>query len=187
MKIVALIASLTVALTGITAKSYAQPEAQHVSHAMSHEMQHGFVLAVDDSFASHLVTSGHHSRQAEIIGQLLIEDPQEMQIYQERKSQSAGSSYFLFQAQNLDLPTLSAGQVLTGHIVESKLGDYEPQNKIVRSATFRVQKVLLNIPNPFFSEDLQISSSVESKRTLDSKNEKKNCCDTGAKRCNWKC
>lgn len=58
-----------------------------------------------------------------------------------------------FQAPKLDLPTLSPGQVLTGHIVESKVGEYDPKNKIVRSAVFQVDKVLLNIPNPFFIEE----------------------------------
>ncbi len=127
-----------------------EAHAQHASHSMPHEMQHGFVLAADGKFASHLVASGHHSRQAEVTGQLLIDDQKEMEFYQARKLLSSGSSYFLFQAQDLDLPTLSDGQVLTGHIVESKIGDYEPKNKIVGSATFKVEKVLLNIPNPFF-------------------------------------
>jgi hypothetical protein len=176
-----------------------QSSAQHAGHSMPHEMQHGFVLAADDKFASHLVATGHHSRQAEMTGQLLIEDQQEMKLYQQRKLQSAGSSYFLFQAQSLDLPTLSDGQVLTGHIVESKMGDYEPKNKIVKSAFFKVEKVLLNIPNPFFIEEPQNDSSTPSMRSLKqdinflngllkSKLPQKNhCCDTGAKPCNWKC
>ncbi len=130
----------------------AQTSAQTRGHSMPHQMQHGFVLAADDKFASHLVAPGHHSWQVEITGQLSIQDQQEFKIYQLRKSQSAGSSYFLFQAQHLDLTSLSAGQLLTGHIVESKLGGYEPKNKIVSSATFKVQKVLLKIPNPFFVE-----------------------------------
>ena len=163
---------------------------------MPHEMQHGFVLAADDKFASHLVANGHHSRQAEITGELFIEDPQELEFYQERKLQSAGGSYFLFQAQTLDLPTLSDGQVLTGHIVESKMGDYEPKNKIVRFATFRVHKVLLNIPNPFFIGEEQHTSSVRSPQKNRSysnellnsiKSKKKHCCETGAKPCMWKC
>ncbi len=134
------------AILGLIPHSYAQ----HADHSMPHEMQHGFVLAADDTFASHLVATGHHSRQVEITGELAINDQQEMEFYQERKLQNSGGSYFLFQAQTLDLPTLSDGQVLTGHIVESKIGDYEPRNKIVRSAKFKVKKVLLNIPNPFF-------------------------------------
>ncbi len=146
--------ALLIGFLGIVSQSHAQ----HAGHSMPHEKQHGFVLAADDKFASHLVATGHHSRQVEITGQLLIDDQQEMEFYQERKLQSSGSSYFLFQAQNLDLPTLSDGQVLTGHIVESKIGDYEPKNKIVRSATFKVEKVLLNIPNPFFLEEAQSSS-----------------------------
>lgn len=191
MKILALL----IGLIGITAQSYAQ----HENTSMYHEMQHGFVLSADDKFASHLVATGHHSRQAEIIGELLIDDQQEMEIYQERKLQSAGSSYFLFQAQSLDLPTLSVGQVLIGHIVESKMGDYEPKNKIVRSASFRVQKILLNISNPFFTEVAHHGLSSPSnplQRKNDSnlndilnnfKSEKGHCCDTGAKPCNWKC
>lgn len=191
MKIIALL----IGLTGVTVQSFAQ----HGNHSMPHEMQHGFVLAADDKFASHLVATGHHSRQAEITGQLLIDDQQEMEFYQERKIQSAGSSYFIFQAQNLDLPTLSDGKVLTGHIVESKIGGYEPKNKIVRSATFKVEKVLLNIPNPFFIEEAQSSSSSQPQRSLrqdssyldgllnSTKAEKQHCCDTGAKPCNWKC
>ena len=129
-----------------------QSHAQHAGHTMPHEMQHGFVLATDDKFASHLVATGHHSRQAEITGQLTIDDQQEMATYQERKTLSAGGSYFLFQAQSLDLPSLKDGQVLMGHIVESKIGDYEPKNIIVQKASYKIEKVLLNIPNPFFIE-----------------------------------
>lgn len=176
MKIIALL----IGLNGIAVQSFAQ----HGNHSMPHEMQHGFVLAADDKFASHLVATKHHSRQAEITGQLLIDDQQEMDFYQERKLQSAGSSYFLFQAQSLDLPTLSDGQVLTGHIVESKIGGYEPKNKMVRSAIFKVEKVLLNIPNPFFTEEAQNNSSAQPQRLL---REKAHCCDTGSKPCNWKC
>ncbi len=191
MKIIALLINLN----GITVQSFAQ----HAGPSMPHEMQHGFVLAADDKFASHLVAPGPHSRQVEITGQLLIDNQQEIEIYQERKLQSAGSSYFLFQAQNLDLPTLSTGQVLTGHIVESKIGEYQPKNKIVRSSTFQVHKVLLNIPNPFFTGEVQGSSFNQSQRTLwkdnnysndfmnSIKSEKKHCCETGAKPCNWKC
>ena len=113
---------------------------------------HGFVLSEDDTFVSHLVAKGHHSRQTEMIGQLFINDPQEREIYRNRKLLGVGVSYFLFQAQNLDLPSLTEGQVLIGHIVESKLGSYEPKNKIVKSATFKVHKIFLNIPNPFFVE-----------------------------------
>lgn len=189
------IVSLLIGLSGMATQSFAHNGSTHEYH----EMQHGFVLAADDLFASHLVATGHHSRQAEILGQLIINDQQEMEFYQERKIQSAGRAYFLFQAQNLDLPTLSAGQVLTGHIVESKIGQYEPKNKIVRAAMFRVQKVLLNIPNPFFSEEAGLKSSCQSKQLLrqndafisdiliPSKSEKKHCCDTGEKPCWWKC
>lgn len=129
-----------------------QALAQH--HHSMHEMQHGFVLAADDQFASHLVASGHHSRQTEITGQLEIEDSQEMATYLERKSQNTdGKVYFLFQAQTLDLPSLKAGQILSGHIVESTVGKYEPKNVIVRKATYQVKSVLLNMENPFFGDD----------------------------------
>ncbi len=131
----------------------ASANAQSGDHTMPHQMQHGFVLAAGDKFASHLVAPGHHSRQTEITGQLTIDDHKDLAIYTERKINSNGNSYFLFQAQKLDLPTLAAGQVLTGHIVESKIGAYESKNIIVKAATFRVKKVLLNIPNPFFTED----------------------------------
>ena len=189
------IVTLLFCLNGIGVQSFGQ----HVNHSMPREMQHGFVLGADDKFASHLVATGHHSRQVEISGQLEIEDPQEMKIYRERKLQSAGSSYFLFQAQNLDLPNLSAGEILTGYIVESKIGEYEPKNKIIRTAVFQVQKVFLNIPNPFFTGEVQYGSSSQLKHSLRQdinysndllnsiKSEEKHCCDTGAKPCNWKC
>ena len=144
MKIIALL----IALIGTVSEAHAQ----HEGHTMPHEMQHGFVLAADDKFASHLVATGHHSRQVEITGNLKIDDQEEAATYQERKTKSAGTSYFLVQAQNLDLPTLTEGQTLTGHIVESKLGDYDPKNIIVKKATYKIEKVLLNIPNPFFEE-----------------------------------
>ncbi|MBK7960633.1 MAG: hypothetical protein IPK04_05125 [Bdellovibrionales bacterium] len=182
-------------LLGIVSQSYAQ----HSGHSMPHEMQHGFVLSADDKFASHLVATGHHSRQTEITGQLLIDDQQEEEFYQERKLQSSGRSYFLFQAQQLDLPTLSHGQKLVGHIVESKIGAYEPKNIIVRSATFKVEKVPINIPNPFFIEEAQGSSfrplqvspeqpSICLSGLVNSiKPPRRHCCDTGEKPCNWKC
>jgi len=141
--------ALLIAFIGMASES----RAQHQNYSMPHEMQHGFILAVDDSFASHLVATGHHSRQTYITGHLTIEDPKEYEIYNERKfMNSDSSSYFLFQAQALDLPSLQAGQILNGHIVESKVGKYEPKNVIVKRATFQVDKVLLNIENPFFGD-----------------------------------
>lgn len=140
--------ALLMAFMGLASQS----QAQHPRHTMPHEMQHGFVLAAEDKFASHLVAPGHHSRQTEIMGELVIEDQKEGAIYQERKSLSAGSSYFLFQAQSLDLPSLKEGRVLSGHIVESKIGDYEPKNIIVKKATYKVNKIFLNMENPFFKE-----------------------------------
>ncbi|MBY0415573.1 MAG: hypothetical protein K2Q18_15475 [Bdellovibrionales bacterium] len=120
---------------------------------MYHEMQHGFVLSDDDKFASHLVATGHHSRQAEIISRLIIEDSDDKEIYMNRRIlNTSGGSYFLFQAQNLNLPALKEGQILNGHIVESKSGEYEPKNIIVKKATLVVERVLLNIENPFFKD-----------------------------------
>jgi hypothetical protein len=121
-------------------------------NAFAMQMQHGFILSNNDSLGSHLVANGHHSRQVEIIGKLTIQDSNELSYYRSRKSKNTNNqSYFLFQSQQLDLPNLKVGMVLTGHIVESRTGNYEPQNKIVKSATFHVQKVLLNLPNPFFA------------------------------------
>jgi hypothetical protein len=149
--------------------------------AFAHGMQHGFILSDGDTFGSHLVANGHHSRQVEIIGQLVIQDADELIFYQARKEKSTiNQTYFLFQAQHLDLPNLVAGTVLTGHIVESKIGNYEPKNIIVKSATFHVQKVLLNILNPFFVEEPGYFR-------FDLESEKKHCCETVGKPCNWKC
>lgn len=121
--------------------------------AFAHEMQHGFILSENDTFASHLVANGHHSRQVEIMVQLDIPETSEKVHYQERKRMSPSEqTYFLFQAQHLNLPGLTAGTLLVGHIVESKIGNYEPKNVIVKSATLRVQKVLLNVTNPFFGD-----------------------------------
>lgn len=144
MKIIALL----VVLTGLGSRA----QAEDLSRAMSHEMQHGFILGADDTFASHLVATGHHSWQVDITGQLSIDDQREKVIYQEHKSLSAGATYFLFQAQGLDLPSLKDGQILRGHIVESKVGDYSPKNIIVKAATYKVTKVLLNLENPFFKD-----------------------------------
>jgi hypothetical protein len=120
----------------------------------AHEMQHGFILSNQDKLGSHLVATGHHSHQVEIEGELLIEDATDRELYNQRKAvNTAGRVYFLFQAQQLDMPGLSGGQVLSGHIVESQVGKYEPRNIIVRAAKFKVDKVLLNIPNPFFTEE----------------------------------
>ena len=117
------------------------------AHAASHEMQHGFVLSADDTFASHLVATGHHSRQVEILGSLVIPDSGESEKYVKQNTH-----YYLFQAQKLDLPSLQEGQILRGHIVESTLGRYEPKNILVKKAEFRIEKILLNIENPFFAE-----------------------------------
>jgi hypothetical protein len=171
--------------------------AQHSEHTMPKEMQHGFVLSANDTFASHLVARGHHSRQTEITGQLVIEDETEMNFYKERKLLSSGGSYFIFQAQHLDLPTISSSQTLTGHIIESKIGGYEPENNIVKSAVFKIESVILNIPNPFFIEKEKIDpfrnqewGRIHNLRnplpTSDTPNVV-HCCDSGVKPCNWKC
>lgn len=191
MKVMALLTGFS----GMVGQSLAQDGGAHIYHGI----QHGFVLSEGDKFASHLVANAHHSRQVEITGQLSIDDQQELETYQERRLKSDGTSYFIFQAQNLDLPSLSPRQVLTGHIVESKVGFYEPQNIIVRSAVFHVQEVLLNIPNPFFAIDTHLNSTNHSKCSLrqdshyshdlmdNTLNEGAHCCDTGKKPCNWKC
>lgn len=145
-------------------------------NAFAHEMQHGFILSNNDALGSHLVANGHHSQQTEIVGQLTIPNIAELAIYRQRKAESSiNQSYFLFQAQQLDLSRLTAGMTLTGHIVESRIGNYEPKNVIIKSATFKIQRVLLNIPNPFFISPVQRMQPV------------RNCCDTGVKPCNVKC
>lgn len=151
MKIIIVLVGLLIIAT--------QSNSQETGHSVPHKMQHGFVLSVDDQYASHLVATGHHSRQVGLIGQLSIIDPQESDFYHERKLHSLGQSYFLFQAQDLDLPTLSDGQTLAGHIVESRIGDYSPKNKVVKSAIFKIEKVLLNVLNPFFNEETQPSQT----------------------------
>ena len=130
-------------------------------NALAHEMQHGFILSNNDTLGSHLVANGHHSRQVEVVGELTIQNSNEQDFYKQRKRNNVlKESYFIFQAQQLDLPQLTAGQVLTGHIVESKVGSYEPKNVIVRSASFQIQKVLLNIENPFFKSETKYASSA---------------------------
>lgn len=115
-----------------------------------HPMQHGFILTDEDTRASHLVAVGPHSRQAEITGTLTIDDRKEKSNYEQRKANHQTDSYYVFQAQNIDLPALAEGQVLNGHIIESKKGDYNPDNIIVREAAYKVIKIHLNIENPFF-------------------------------------
>jgi hypothetical protein len=144
----------------------------------SHEMQHGFILSENDTFASHLVAPGHHSHQVEVVGQLAIQDASERLLYDQRKKMSGSNqTYFLFQAQQLNLPKLNVGKILLGHIVESKVERYEPKNIIVKSAAFQVRKILLNLPNPFFLNEVNLSKPPA----------QQHCCDTGAKPCNWKC
>lgn len=135
----------------ITALILLTMNTQSQAHTMYHEMQHGFVLSADDKYGSHLVATGHHSRQTEIQGELSIEATTEKEFYEKRKTMNTnGGSYFLFQAQTLDLPSLKEGQILNGHIVESSAGKYEPKNTIVKKAVFKVNRVILNIENPFF-------------------------------------
>jgi hypothetical protein len=148
-------------------------------YGSAHEMQHGFILSKDDRFASHLVASGHHSHQVDIEGELLISDPEEKEFYEERKKQSEGKSYFLLQAQALNLPEVKRGQILKGHIIESPLGQYEPQNRIVTEGHFKIKKVFINIPNPFFGN----LKGEKREKVRDSRH----CCEIPGKRCNWKC
>ncbi len=117
-----------------------------------HEMQHGFIISSDNQYYGHLVASGHHSHQLSFTGELMIEDSAEKEIYEKQKVLSQNRTYFLFQAQKLNLPTTSPGQVLTGHIVESNVGDYTPKNIIVKNAKIRVDKIHINVINPFFVE-----------------------------------
>ncbi len=120
---------------------------------MPHEMQHGFIISDDDDFFSHLVAPKHHSHQLSLTGTLKI-DESEVEFYNERKMINAESkgSYFLFQAQKLDLPSTHDGQILSGHIIESPKGDYTPKNIIIKNAKIRVEKVHINMVNPFFTE-----------------------------------
>ncbi len=122
----------------------------YAQEVLEHKMQHGFILSNDDSFASHLVATGRHSRQTNITGKLIIHRWGEELTYQQKRDNNQDKTYFVFQAQNLDLLTLKEGQHLKGHIIESKKGDYNPKNIIVNNASFYVDKVLLNIINPFF-------------------------------------
>lgn len=160
MKIASLVCLV---LIGIVESSQACPDHQSQETHMPHEMQHGFILSQGDQsgsdsgrefgsdFGSHLVATGHHSRQAEVMGHLVIDDPSEKEIYEKRKSLNTnGQVYFLLQAQNLDLPSLKVGQELTGPIVESTVGDYSPKNIIVKAARFKIDRIILNIENPFF-------------------------------------
>ncbi len=145
-------------------------------NASAQGMQHGFILSNNDTMGSHLVANGHHSRQVEIVGQLTIPNGKDAVFYHQRKLGSAArQTYLLLQAQQLDLARVTTGMVLTGHIIESRIGGYEPKNVVVPEATFRVQRVLLNIPNPFFTGEAQQFLQP------------RHCCDTGAKPCNFKC
>lgn len=122
--------------------------------AFAHEMQHGFILSEDNKYFSHLVANGHHSHQLSFNGELSIPDEDELENFKklsELNSQTK-QSYFLFQAQKLNLPETHDGQILEGHIVQSAVGDYEPKNIIVKKALIRVHKVHINVVNPFFGD-----------------------------------
>jgi hypothetical protein len=124
------------------------------------EMQHGFILkGKNGEFASHLVATGHHSRQVDVEGMLEIPDDKERALYELRKKENyPARSYFLFQAQNMDLANIPEGIVsakyysYNGHIVECPIGDYTPKNVIVKQAFYSFTNVLLNIVNPFFGD-----------------------------------
>ncbi len=119
---------------------------------MQHEMQHGFIIPESDSFFGHLVASGHHSHQLSFSGILSINDPEARDFYESRRkiNTSQKTSYFLFQAQKLNLPQTASGQVLVGHIVECPIGGYTPQNIVVREAKIEVGEIFINVINPFF-------------------------------------
>lgn len=125
-----------------------------LSTSFAHEMQHGFILSDDNKFFSHLVANGHHSHQLSFSGELSIPDEEEAKNYEKLKelNSQTKNSYFLFQAQKLNLPATHEGQILEGHIVQSTVGDYEPKNIIVNKARIIVQKVHINVVNPFFGE-----------------------------------
>ena len=120
--------------------------------AFSQKMQHGFIVGQEDAFLSHLVAKGHHSWQTTISGELSIPDESESRLFAERRAanEESPTSYFLFQAQGLDLTTIKEGQVLEGHIIESALGEYEPKRVLIENATFTIDQVLINMSNPFF-------------------------------------
>ncbi|WP_408097217.1 hypothetical protein ACJVC5_19460 [Peredibacter sp. HCB2-198] len=126
-----------------------------VGTAFAHEMQHGFIISDDDRFFSHLVAQGHHSHQLDASGTLIIPSREEREIYRQHKELNVPlkKTYFLFQAQKLNLPSVKGGQVLTGHIIESPVGDYQPQNIIIRDARIQVDRVFINMVNPFYVND----------------------------------
>ncbi len=131
----------------------ANAQVGHHHPSMGHEMQHGFIISDDENFFSHLVATGHHSHQLSLSGKLTIHDSRERDFYlDQKKKNNPKKSYFLFQAQKLDLPSTNQGQVLRGHIIESPIGDYQPTNVIVKNAEIEIDKVHINVPNPFFTE-----------------------------------
>ncbi len=134
----------------------------HENHG-GHPMQHGFIIAVGDSFASHLVADGHHSRQVEIGGELVFSSGIEREAYRSmREAPNASEFYFLLQAQNLDLPSIRVGEVLGGPVIRMEIGKYQPKNPMVGHAKFRVTKVLLNVENPFFgTPETQVSRTCD--------------------------
>ncbi len=120
---------------------------------VAHEMQHGFILAPDDSFASHLVADGMHSRQTEVLGSLTIGDESENETYQQKKQLNTDGRYYYYMlAQKVDLENVKVGQVLTGPIVENEVGKFEPKRVLIKLGQFKVERILLNVENPFFKE-----------------------------------
>jgi hypothetical protein len=121
-----------------------------------HGSQHGFILSASGTIAEHLVANGRHSQQTVLIGQLEIPDAAERNHYDQlvRENRKSPDVYFFIQAQDVDFTELKAGDILSGPMISSKLGDYRPENKVVTEAKFRVSEIILNIPNPFFSEPL---------------------------------
>lgn len=90
----------------------------------------------------------------DVSGELIIPKEAEREIYLKQKELNVPmkKTFFLFQAQKLNLPETKSGQVLKGHIIESAIGDYDPKNVIVREAQIIIKKVHINLINPFFVE-----------------------------------
>jgi hypothetical protein len=150
--IAALLTTMVISISQFDYNANAQ-DGHHSHPSMGHEMQHGFIISDDETFFSHLVATGHHSHQLTLSGKLSIKDLREKTFYDEHKKKNKPyKSYFLFQAQKLDLPATTHGQILRGHIIESPVGDYTPNNVIVKNAEIIIDRVYINIPNPFFTE-----------------------------------
>ena len=117
--------------------------------SLSETMDHGFIFGKEDFFISHLVARGHHSHQVSVTGRLIIESDEELYKFHYERSFSE-NSYFVFQAESIELTSLRRDQILRGYIFQSQIGKYEPNNVIVTNATFEIENVDLSVVNPFF-------------------------------------